>query len=320
MVGGQARGHKRPRNHLPLDDPWTFHNLSKANQGDLRRIDHTEDSFHSLFTEAGDRDRRIGEFGAAQRSCAGPLHDILEPFHQLVETLFVCMVNGRCHKASLPEGNRHTDVDVMALNSSVSFPQSIQLRYLPQRQGHCLNKQDAIEQPIRHRPFEVFSFEPGHGPAHVDDSTQVVMRNLALRSGHRCGNGLSYTRLAISGYLPLTFVISPEGKWTGEGDASYPGGAENVVADDGSVWPCAFQGRRINTQLCRQLSRSRRDAESSWSCSRRWDGCFRYGRWRLYQGFRLSLNLNLHLLKWFPFLADDRHHGANWDLFAGPCD
>ena len=48
-------------------DPDALDDLPEAHECDLRRINHAENGFHSLFSKARDRDCRVAQFGTPQR-------------------------------------------------------------------------------------------------------------------------------------------------------------------------------------------------------------------------------------------------------------
>ena len=80
---------------LPFRRPRTLDNLAETHQRDLRRINDTENGFHSLFAKAGDGDCRIAQFRAAQRTRASALNQVAKVLHQFVEALPVRVVQRR---------------------------------------------------------------------------------------------------------------------------------------------------------------------------------------------------------------------------------
>ena len=89
MVAREACHHDRPRADHTIPRPRLFDDLAEPDQRDLRRIDDPEDSFDALLTEAGDRDRRIGNFRTAEHAGTHAFYQIAQTHHDLAEALLV---------------------------------------------------------------------------------------------------------------------------------------------------------------------------------------------------------------------------------------
>ena len=114
MVGGEAGCHDGPRFDGRSDDPGSQRRRAESENCHLRRIDHAEQDIDAVIAEAGDRDRRIGELGAAQRPGANPGDEIAQSPISSSRRLAVDVMDGGCHQPAAADRHRGAEMDELA--------------------------------------------------------------------------------------------------------------------------------------------------------------------------------------------------------------
>src|SRR6516225_4021116 len=111
-VVGRERCHQyAPSSNLAADSPGPLDWHAEADERDLGWVDNAEHSLDAPSAEISDRDRRIGELGAAQRAAARSCDEIAQLGHQLVERKLVRVVNGGRDEATAADRDRRADMD-----------------------------------------------------------------------------------------------------------------------------------------------------------------------------------------------------------------
>src|SRR5450759_3840286 len=110
VVRGEGGSDGRSSAEQPALGPRPFGDLSEADEGNLRRVDHPKDLIHAEIPKVGDRDGGIANLRAPQPTDASPRHEITQCHHELIEPDPGRVVDGRCDHPTAPQRDGHTDV------------------------------------------------------------------------------------------------------------------------------------------------------------------------------------------------------------------
>lgn len=127
MVPCKCGGYEGAGNHLTVDAPRTLDDSSKPHERHLGWVDDAIDGFRSPFSQIGEGDGRIGEFGRLQPTASHPRRQIAKLVHQFREALFVNIMQRRRNEAPAALRDGDAQVNGRLDDKPIFLPKSIEV-------------------------------------------------------------------------------------------------------------------------------------------------------------------------------------------------
>ena len=175
----------------------------------------------------------------------------------VLDALLCHVVQRRREDPALAQRHDHADVHALAGDECAVAPEAVHLRHLEGGPGDRLQEQRHGQHALRDGPRRVLLGQPGERPRQIDAGSEVVLRDLAVRSLHGRGDHGTHAGL-----------LGDAGRRHGGDRGRARGGSLHVVARDRALGSGTRHGRELDAEIAGEPARERRgvDARPRRSC------------------------------------------------------
>ena len=180
-----------------VDDPRPLDDPPEADERDLRREDHAVHLLGTALAEARDGDRGVGQLGRAEAPTA---RAVTRSRNAAMRSPSGARSASWRAGAIRPPPRRETATPrwIASHRPLRLLPDRVQLGVLAEGERDGLDEQDAEQEAVGQRAALVLGDEPRRRRSEVDRLAHVVVRDLAVRAGHRGGDRAAHARRGLA--------------------------------------------------------------------------------------------------------------------------